>query len=101
MAKAVKLFEILVPTTINGKDLDISYHNAWDEKVCQIAGGLTILHETVGHWMSSSGVIREKMISVKIACTPIQMLDIVSMTKKHYKQESIMVKELRDKVYFL
>lgn len=96
----MNLYEILVPTIINGQPITKDYHNKWDSKVCEIAGGLTIYEETWGHWLSCSGLISEKMIAVKIACKPEEIKKIAQITKEHYQQEVVMVKELADKVLF-
>lgn len=66
------LWEILVPTMMNGKPVMTKYHKVWDEKVRAISNGLTILKSAKGEWVSSSGeLFAERMIPVRIAYTSI------------------------------
>lgn len=86
------LYEILVPTQNNdGKPFRTRFHKVWDEKVRKITGGLTIIPPVKGEWIRSDGkLFQERMIPVRIACTPEQMDQIADMTAKYYNQLAIM-----------
>lgn len=92
------LWEILVPanpdisTKLNYCTI-LQYHQAWDEKVLKIAGGLSIMKELNGKWYSldSNSICSEKMIAVRIACTIDELNQIIDMTKEHYIQKEVMV----------
>lgn len=88
----IALFEILVPKYSNiGKKFSIEHHHRWDDRVREIAHGLTIMRSTKGIWESDSGkIFEERMIPVRIACNFIQILDIADFTIDHYEQEAIM-----------
>lgn len=95
------LWEILVPTVWEGKELSY-HHRVWDEHVRSIAGGLTILKPTTkGYWTSGNEVHEESMIPVRIACTKEKIEDIAVFTKKHYNQLAIMYYKLSDEIYFV
>ena len=96
-----ELWEILVPTMMNGKPVRTRHHKAWDEKVHPISGGLTILKPAKGQWISPSGsLIGERMIPVRIACTEDDIHKIMKITLKHYNQEEVMAYRISDKVIF-
>lgn len=88
----LKLFEILVPTISNeGKPYHTRYHRVWDKKVREITGGLTVIPPVKGQWVSNNGnLFQERMIPVRIACTPDQIDRIADMTAKYYSQLAIM-----------
>lgn len=90
--KNMYLYEILVPTQTNlGKPIRTRYHRVWDEKVRKITGGLTIVPPVKGEWISDCGeLFRERMIPVRIACTPEQIEQIADMTAKYYDQMAVM-----------
>jgi hypothetical protein len=95
-----QLWEILVPQAFNdGAKIDVSYHNVWDEKVREIAGGLTILRSATGVWTSPGGeIFREKMIPVRIICSKEQIDLIVDMTMDYYRQKAILACRISDYV---
>ena len=96
------LWEILVPTVMDNKSIRTSYHKKWDEKVRSISGGLTILKPAKGQWISPSGqLFAEKMIPVRVACTEVQIAQIMSITISHYNQEEVMAYKISDCVKFL
>jgi len=81
-----KLWEILVPTTLDGKRID----QEWDDKVSKIAGGLTILKSAKGRWLNyNNELMKERMIQVRIIATERQMSEIADMTAEHYRQETV------------
>ena len=87
----VYLYEILVPTIVDKKHVDVTYHRLWDVKVKKITGGLTIHKSSKGYWVDGEGeTFAERMIPVKIMCTEEQMQEIADITAEHYNQISIM-----------
>jgi hypothetical protein len=98
-SEIVELWEILVPTRVNNKDVLLAFHHAWDEKVRKISGGLTIYRAAVGQWISPQGkTIRERMIPVRIACNYNQINQIADITAVHYKQDAVMFYLVSEKV---
>ena len=97
------LWEILVPTMIDDKPVRTRYHKVWDQKVREIAGGLTILKPAKGQWVcpESKALFSERMIPVRIACTTQQIFDIANMTKEYYKQLKVMFYRIADEVHFI
>lgn len=94
----MNLWLILVPTEkpacIHGKNRFFStkWHRQWDQKVLQIANGLTILHPSKGYWFNAKGhLFRERMIPVLVNCTKKQIEKIMDLTANYYKQEAVMV----------
>ena len=87
-----ELWEILVPKIFNnGVEVPVSHHHAWDEKVGEIAGGLTILKPATGIWTNPAGeIFKEAMIPVRIACTEKQIRIIINFTIIHYNQQAVM-----------
>jgi len=94
------LWEILVPKYSNkGKEFPLKHHHAWDEKVRQIAGGVTILKTAKGQWTSTKGrLFAEKMIPVRVYCTEKEIEKIIQLTLEHYSQEAVMAYELSSNV---
>ena len=96
------LWEILVPVeNINSmlrEEFDIKVHQAWDEKVRQVAGGLTIMKTGKGNWIDTNEVCIEKMIPVRIMCTKKQINDIADMTAEHYRQTAVMFYKVSNEV---
>lgn len=85
------LWRIFVPTVMNNKPVRTRYHKVWDQKVREIAGGLTITKPATGHWVSDDGeIFTERVIPVEIACTKEQVFEIAHMTKEYYKQQKVM-----------
>lgn len=100
------LFEILIPTTDNTKDrvkYAPSFHQEWDAKVRAISGGLTIIGDVRGQWISPrEGLLfQDTMIAVRIMCRASQMFLIARMTIKHYDQEAVMYYRIADMVTML
>lgn len=100
------LYEILVPTEkpdcIPGKNRYFTkkYHQEWDKKVIAISNGLTVLQPTKsGSWVAPNGkLFREKMIPVRVACTKDEIVKIMDVAAKHYKQKAIMAYKLSEEV---
>lgn len=90
----LRLWEILVPMHIDGTAVLIAHHQLWDAQVMEISGGMTIYKPAIGFWLDRSvdaaGVIRERMIPVRIACTEGEIKQIADMTLSHYRQKAVM-----------
>ena len=87
------LYEILVPTMYGMpevKPIRTKHHKEWDKKVQQITGGLTILSPGIGKWTYKGVEYPERVIPVRIICTYFEILKIVDMTIKHYRQKAVM-----------
>lgn len=109
---STQLWEILVPRYTykyvgigefyNDAEM-MELHEEWDSMVHSLAGGLTILKPTKGHWQPDEGplVIKEDMIPVRIATTKDVMETIAAFTKEHYKQDTVMYYKLSNEVYFI
>jgi len=99
--KSIILWEILVPTIMDGKPVRTKYHKKWDEKVRAISNGLTILKPAKGEWISSSGeLFAERMIPVRIACSEDAIEEIMDITISYYKQEEVMAYKVSEYVKF-
>ena len=95
-----KIWEILVPAMMYGRPIRTHYHRLWDEKIKQIAGGLTITPPTKGYWISNEGkTIKEQMIPIRIMCTSDEIETIADITARHYNQDAIMFYKISDGVY--
>lgn len=93
------LWEILVPQcTREGVRIDVEYHRQWDEFVRHRAGGLTLLKTTTGQWVSDEGVVRERMIPVRIVCSEVEIEEIIAHTLAHYDQDAVLAYRLSDQV---
>ena len=85
------LWEILVPTQSNsGKPVRTRQHKEWDSRVRRIAGGLTIFRPAKGKWDYKGNLFAERMIPVRIMCTPNEIQQIADITAKFYNQLAIM-----------
>lgn len=85
------LWEILVPASSGVIKIAHEHHKKWDNKVNKITKGLTILSSVKGEWISPTGeLFKDKMIPVRIMATKKEMITIVDMTAKHYKQQAVM-----------
>lgn len=84
------MWEILVPRVRNnGKPYTTRHHREWDKQVIRITGGLTVLRTTtVGYWVSENETYKDSMIPVRIACTDIQMDEILDRTLVHYSDQN-------------
>ena len=86
------MWEILVPAYDGEEEIKLPYHQAWDDKVRAIAGGLTIMKPATGHWVSPEGkLFRDRMIPVRVACTRHQIDAIGHMTLAHYPRENVIL----------
>lgn len=84
-----ELWEILVPTVRNdGRPIRTRFHRVWDQKIREIAGGLTIMPVAKGQWVSGDGALfKERMIPVRISCQPEHVARIIDVTLKHYDDQ--------------
>jgi hypothetical protein len=97
----LQLWEIMVPTVRNnGRPYRTRHHRAWDAQIQRITGGLTILHPTMGKWVSPAGhLFHDRMIPVRIACTESQVDEIVRRTLTHYADQlAVMIYKISDEV---
>jgi len=90
----MKLFEILVPTLYGDTERPIRtvHHRNWDKYVMSLSGGITILQPGRGKWISetTTNLIAEKVIPVRVMCTPAIMDRIIAFTLTHYRQQAVM-----------
>jgi hypothetical protein len=86
------LYEILIPTIVDGKPVRRRQHKVWDKAVQKITGGLTVCPPTIiGYWASQEGeLFSERTIPVRIKCTKEQINTIADFTASFYKQKAIM-----------
>ena len=93
-------YEILVPTQRNdGRPIRTRFHRVWDARVRAITGGLTILAPAKGQWVSPQGeLLAERMIPVRIVCTPEQIEQIADMTAAYYEQLAVLFYQVSDNV---
>lgn len=98
-----QLWEILVPHRIGRKTVQVPYHREWDQKVVEIAGGLTLMRAAKGRWVSpaTGKEHKELMIPVRIACSEEQIVEIARLTLQHYEQECVMCFLISEKVLFV
>lgn len=96
----MNLYEILVPTVNhNNKPYRTRFHRVWDNKIRSIAKGLTILQPVKGQWISENDdLVKERMIPVRIACTPEQINLIADITANYYQQKAIMFYQISNNV---
>lgn len=99
----IEMWEILVPTVHrkNGKPIRTRFHRIWDAQVRAISGGLTITPVTKGQWISfaeNGKVYEERMIPVRIACTPTQFILILKITRSYYDQLTVMAYRISSEV---
>lgn len=95
------VWEILVPRQLNdGTFVKLKHHRVWDEKVREIAGGLTVMVPTVkGEWIASDGnLFVDSTIPVRICCSREQIEKIMDMTAVHYQQKAILAYKVSDEV---
>lgn len=96
-----ELWEILVPTIRNdGRPFRLRYHRIWDEKVREIAGGLTVVPPVKGQWVFEEKLYLERNIPVRIACTKEQIVEIIKMTATYYDQIDVLAYKISDEVIF-
>ena len=95
------LWQIFVPSTDNtGKEFSLMKHHEWDNKVKNIAGGLTINKRSRGVWQSpmTGKLFEEKVIPVLIYCTRKEIEKIMDITLVHYSQEEVMCFKVSNEV---
>ncbi len=87
----MKLYEILVPCVRNdGRPVRTRCHREWDKRVRRITGGLTIMAPGRGQWVFGGTLFSERMIPVRLHCTPAQMEAIADLTAAFYEQLAVM-----------
>ena len=95
----LSLWQILIPTSMDGEEILEDYHAFWDQQVCILAGGLTILKSVQGRWASEDyNTVHEGMIPVLVCCTPEQLDHILDFTLEHYKQKEVFAFKISDEV---
>ena len=106
------IYEIMVPYTMGShnyvagkgiprpnRNIHVPYHQDWDKKVIEIAGGMTLMRAAKGTWISPTGTEhKEIMIPVRISCTEEQIEEIIELTLRHYCQEAVMAYVVSEKV---
>lgn len=97
----MSLYEILIPTiTPENKPVKTKFHKKWDDKVREIANGLTVFAPVKGSWISLTGdLFLERMIPVRIACTEEEIHKIADMTAVYYKQLCVFFYEVSSNVF--
>ncbi|MBU0959161.1 MAG: DUF3574 domain-containing protein [Nanoarchaeota archaeon] len=104
MTENTPLWEILVPRCANsGLEYEVGYHRQWDDRVREIARGVTILHTAKGQWRdpSDGAIFVEEMIPVRVYCTEPQIDEIMELTLKHYDQRAVMAYLVSERVKIL
>lgn len=97
----MKLYEILVPTMMDGKPVRTRHHKEWDKFVRRLSGGLTVLKPAKGQWITPEGSLcEERVIPVKVVCTAEEMDVILNHTLRHYRQRVVLAYELSNNVIF-
>ena len=88
-----ELWEILVPVYHPNRDrIHLEFHKKWDREVVKLAGGLTLFPTVKGAWGGlDDHCVYEEMIPVRIACEALQVVQIMTLTMEHYKQDSGMM----------
>jgi hypothetical protein len=96
----VELYEILVPTMMNGHPVRTKHHKEWDKYVRGLSNGLTILKPAKGQWIDEVTDVlhEERMIPVRVGCTRLQLYKIVEFTLSHYNQIAVMAYKISDDV---
>lgn len=93
-----KLWEILVPVHDDyGVKFTKYQHEEWQDKVCDLVGGLMIIKQRKGKWKAK----KENHIPVRVACDEEQLRSLMHITKSHYAQSSIMAWLVSDTCQFL
>jgi hypothetical protein len=95
----ISLWQILIPTSMDGGEIPLDHHAMWDAQVCILAGGLTILKGVKGKWNSpEDNTVHEGMIPVLVCCTSEQLDAILDFTLTHYKQREVLSFKISDEV---
>jgi hypothetical protein len=93
------MWEILVPASWRKTRFTYDHHQAWDDFVRDVAGGLTVYRGAKGQWTSPDGTLfKDRMIPVRIACTRDEIERIISFTIKHYDQEAVLAYKVSEEV---
>jgi len=94
------LWEILVPRCSNqGLEYELDYHREWDNRVREIAGGVTILRTARGQWTNPEGkVFAEEMIPVRIYCDEPSIDRVIQLTLDYYEQEAVLAYKVSSEV---
>jgi len=94
------LWEILIPQTDNKKKkYSVKYHQVWDKKVREIAGGITILRTAKGQWINpEKKLFVEEMIPVRVYCSSSEIDKIIDFTLIYYDQEAVMAYKISSEV---
>jgi hypothetical protein len=92
------MWEVYVPTMMNGKPIKTKYHKEWDKVVREIAGGLSIAAPVKGQYLGEEDeeVQEERIIPVRIACSSNEIQDILRFTLQHYNQEAVLCHKVSD-----
>ncbi len=98
--KDIYLWEIMVPTEMNGHPVRTVHHKEWDKVVREISGGLTITAPAKGQWIDPNtlDLHNDRVIPVRIACTSKQIHRIMHFTAKHYNQKAVFAYKISDEV---
>ena len=98
-----QLWEVLVPVADNnGDEFPVEYHQAWDERVRELTGGLTIMRTAKGQWQDNEGnLFAERVIPVRVACDEGMVRQIMEHTLTHYGQLAVMAYQVSDKAIIL
>lgn len=94
-----RVWKILVPANFS-----LDHHRSWDQKVLDIAGGLTIMiaEKARGKWVDSDGSSDfEDMIPVFIVTSELKMQKICEMTMIHYNQRAVLAYEVSNKTILI
>lgn len=75
-----KLWEILVPCTMNGKPVRKRHHQQWDKIVRKFSGGLTLAAVAKGQWRhpETEELVEERMIPVRFLATDKEVEELRS-----------------------
>jgi hypothetical protein len=94
------LWEILVPRFSNdGQEYPVEYHQRWDSRVREIAGGMTILRTAKGHWIDpDKKMFVEEMIPARIWCSQQNIEKIIDFTLSYYNQRAVFAYEISKNV---
>lgn len=97
------MWEIFVPTVFEDtkKPVRTKHHKQWDAYVRKATDGLTILKPAKGQWVSEGKLYEDRVIPVRIACTPKDIYDIAKFTKTHYRQLLVMYHKVSDFVVMI
>lgn len=98
----MELWEILVPTFMNGHPCRTRHHKEWDKLVRKISGGLTLLKPAKGQWINQEDgqLHEERVIPVRISCSKKNIQTIIEFTSRHYNQIMVMAYRVSDDVLF-